>query len=61
MFNSLPNNKILILILSKLDASADNKIMLFQNNEFLLQNRKHGGTRGKSWLPAFSPFPTIFC
>ena len=27
---------------------------------FLSYSRKHPGKRGESWLPAFSPFPTMF-
>ena len=57
--NSLPNNKILGL--PKLKAFADDKINVTQKLKFALgRGRKHCGKRRKCWLPAFSPFPTMF-
>ena len=56
---SLPNDKIFDL--SKLKAFADNKIIVTQKLKFALWwGRKHCGKRRKCWLPAFSPFSTIF-
>ena len=57
LYSSLPNNKILDW--SKFKAFADDKINLTQNLIFL-NGRKHCGKRRKCWLPAFSPFPTMF-
>ena len=57
--NSLPNNKILDR--PKLTAFADENvndakmmISLYDREE------KNFGKRRKCWLPAFSPFPTMF-
>ena len=45
----------------KLKAIADDKINVNEKLNFDLQkNRKHCGKRRKCWLPAFSPFPTMF-
>ena len=53
-FTSLPNDKILYQ--SRLKAIADDKMIEI----FLWKGRKHCGKRRKWWLPAFSPFPTMF-
>ena len=56
-FNSLPNDKILDWF--KLKAFADDK---FESKIKICfgKGRKHCGKRRKCWLPAFSPFPTMF-
>ena len=57
--NSLPNNKILDC--SKLKAFTDDKINVTKKLKFWFgKDRKHCGKRRKCWLPAFSPFPTMF-
>ena len=57
--NSLPNDKILDQ--SKLKAFADDKINVKKKNEICSgKGRKYCGKRRKCWLPAFSPFPTMF-
>ena len=56
--NSLPNDKILDQ--SKLKAFADDKIDCWNDDLYLWYGRKHCGKRRKCWLPAFSPFPTVF-
>ena len=69
--NFLPNDKFLDL--SKLKAFADDKINVQIESICRRQNkcnlkteilfgigRKHCGKRRKCWLPAFSPFPTMF-
>ena len=55
-FNSLPNDKILNR--SKLKAFADNKINVTETLKFVL--RWVENIVRKCWLPAFSPFPTMF-
>ena len=55
--NPFPNNKILSLLKSK--AFADDKITVTEKI-CLCKSRKHYGKRRKCWLPAFSPFPTMF-
>ena len=55
--DSLPINNILDL--SKLKAFADNEINVTENLKFG-NCRKHCGKRRNCWLPAFSPFPTMF-
>ena len=58
-FNSLPDDKILNY--SKLKACADNKIHVTQKIEVCYgMSRKYCGKRRKCWLPAISPFPTMF-
>ena len=73
-FNSLPNNRILDW--SNLTAFADDKIDMNEKLKFGLGRvenivgkgenagnqlfTKHCGKRRKCWLPAFSPFPTMF-
>ena len=59
LLHPLPNDKFLDW--SKLKAFVDEKINATQKWNFLGGNgRKHCGKRGKCWLPAFSPFPTMF-
>ena len=56
---SLPNNNISDR--SKLEAFADDKINAIKKTEICCgKDRKHCGKRRKCWLPAFSPFPTMF-
>ena len=58
-FNSLPNDKILDW--SKVKAFADDKRNVIEKLKFVFgKGRKHCGKRRKCWLPAFSPFPTMF-
>ena len=46
---------------SKLNTFADNKINVTKKIEILFENsKKYCGKRRKRWLPAFSPFPTMF-
>ena len=57
MPNSLPNGKIL----DQSKAFTDDKIIPTQKIEIcVVMRRKHCGKRRKYWLPAFSPFATIF-
>ena len=56
--NSLPSNKILGS--SKLKAFADYKIKVIENLEFVLRRVENIVGKRKKWLPAFSPFPTMF-
>ena len=59
LFYSLPYYKISDW--SKLRAFADDKINVNQKLKFVFgKSRKHRGKRRKCWLPAFSPFPTMF-
>ena len=59
LFNSLPNDKFLVW--SKLKPIADDKINVTEKLKFDFgKGRKHYGKRRKCWLPAFSPFPTMF-
>ena len=53
---TLPNYKILAL--TKLKAFADDKIIVIEI--YLEKKKKHCGKRRNCWLPAFSPFPTMF-
>ena len=50
--------------MTKLKAFADNKLNVAKMMIFLLnrveKSRKHCGKKRKCWLPAFSPFPTMF-
>ena len=55
--DSLPINNISDL--SKLKAFGDNEINVTENLKFG-KGRKHCGKRRNCWLPAFSPFPTMF-
>ena len=55
----LPNDKIFDM--TKLKAFADDKLSVAEMAIFLYdKSRKHCGKRRKSWLPAFSSFPTVF-
>ena len=57
--NSLPNDKISDW--SKLKASADDKINVTEKLKFLLERVENIVGKGRNcWLPAFSPFPTVF-
>ena len=56
-FNSFPINKFLDW--SKLEAFADDKVNATTDVLFGV-GRKHCGKRRKCWLPAFSPFLTMF-
>ena len=57
--NSSPNDKFLDW--SKLEALADNRINVIEKSKFVFgTGRKHCGKRRKCWLPAFSPFLTMF-
>ena len=57
--NPLPNNTFLDW--SKFKAFADDKINVNLKTEILFGiGRKHLWKRRKCWLPAFSPFPTMF-
>ena len=57
--NSLPSEKILAW--SKLKAFADNKLNFgWKLGIRFSKGRTHCGKRRKCWLPAFSPFPTMF-
>ena len=55
---TLPNDKILDL--SKLKASADDKMDCDSKTEIYFgKGRKHSGKRRNCWLQAFSPFPSM--
>ena len=58
--NSLAKNENLDW--SKFKVVADNKINVtnLKIEMFFGKCRKHCGKRRKCWLPAFSPFPTMF-
>ena len=57
--NPLPNDKILDL--SKLKAVVYNKIKVTEKLKMILGRTENiVGKRRKCWLPAFSPFPTMF-
>ena len=57
--NSFPNNNILNE--SKFIAFADDKIIMTQKLKILLERVENiVGKRRKCWLPAFSPFLTMF-
>ena len=59
IFNSLPNDKILDW--SKLKAFADDKINVNQKLKSDMGRIENiVGEGRKQWLPAFSPFPTMF-
>ena len=56
---SLPNDEISDRL--KFKAFADNKINVTEKLKFVLgKGKKHFEKRRKCWLPAFSPFPTMF-
>ena len=56
--NSLPNDKFLDWF--KLEAFTDDKINATSKQILFGMDRKRCGKRRKCWLPAFSPFPTMF-
>ena len=57
--NSLSNDKILDW--SKLKAFADDKLDMAENLKYVLGRVENIVGKGeKGWLPAFSPFPTMF-
>ena len=56
--NSLPNNKDLDL--PELKASADDILDVATMTKYVLHRVENSGKRRKCWLPAFSPFPTMF-
>ena len=67
IFTTLPNDKILNT--SKFKEFADNKKIVTQSLKFtfgrefeiyIWKSIKHCRKRRKCWLPAFSPFPTMF-
>ena len=58
LFNSLTYEKFLDW--SKLKALADEKINNLITKILCEMDRKHCGKKRKCWLPAFSPFPTMF-
>ena len=57
-FNSLPNDKILDW--SKLKGFLDNKINVTEKLKFACGKVENMVGKGENWLPAFSPFPTMF-
>ena len=58
-FNPLPHSKILDL--SKLKAFADNIFILAQVTQYIFKwVENFVGKKRKCWLPAFSPFSTMF-
>ena len=46
--------------LSSFKPFAVNDFNLAKNIKYAFWDRKHYGKRRKIWLPAFSPFPTMF-
>ena len=56
--NCVRNDKILDW--SKLEVFADDKTNVTEKLKFLLERVENTGKRRKCWLPAFSPFPTMF-
>ena len=57
--NPLPNDKILDMF--KLKALADDKIKVTKKTDICFgKGKKQCGKRRNCWLPAFSPFPTLF-
>ena len=57
-FNPLTNN--ISLDWFNLKACAHDKINVNENLKFVVKGRKYCVKRRKCWLPAFSPFPSIF-
>ena len=56
---TLPNYKFWDV--TKLKAFADDKLKVAKMTIFLLERAENTwGKRRKCWLPAFSPFPTVF-
>ena len=58
LFNPLPNNKVWGL--SKWKAFADDIKCISKLEICFSKGRKQFGKRRKYWLPAFSPFPSMF-
>ena len=59
LINSLPNNKTIDW--SKFKAFADDNLNVAEMAKIVFDKvEKHCGKRCKCWLPAFSPFPTMF-
>ena len=58
MLQLVPNNKILDW--SELRAFPDDKTYDVKIKISSRESRKQCGKRRKCWLPAFSPFPTMF-
>ena len=56
--NSLPNDKIPDW--SIVEAFADDKLDVVKMVISLFDKSENTGKRRKCWLPAFSPFPTVF-
>ena len=56
--NSLPKDKMLDM--SKLKAFAGDKLKTMKVMISLCDRVENTGKRRKCWLPAFSPFPTVF-
>ena len=57
--NSLP--KTILFDWTKIKAFADDRLNVTKIVIYVLDmGRKHHGKRRKCWLPAFSPFPTMF-
>ena len=59
--NREPFTKRQIVRLLQIDVFADNKIHNIKKIDICVEKgRKHCRKRRKCWLPAFSPFPTVF-
>ena len=59
LINPLLNNRILII--TKLKEFADDKLNVAEMTISVFDRvKKHCGKRRKCWLPAFSPFTTVF-
>ena len=58
LFNSLPIDKCLDWL--KLKTFAKEKLIMVNIVEFVPQGEENSGKRRKCWLPAFSPFLTMF-
>ena len=54
----LPDNDIYAI--SEFEAFAYKLLNVYSIHETLSLDRKHCGKKRKCWLPAFSPFPTMF-
>ena len=58
VFYSIPKSKILDL--SKLKAFEEGTKSVLKNDFLFGKSRKHCEKKRRCWLPAFSPFPSIF-
>ena len=56
-FNHLPNNQFQSICKRQIKCCSDYGFSLWHGRK---QERNHCGKRRKCWLPAFSPFPTMF-